>query len=339
MIALSDLMHIPQLAITWGFFFIAGISTFLLSIRKNKQPFSPTALFRHIFPFDFRSAKSVHMDVIIYVIRKLTDFAPGFVAVALTAFISKATFDALKLINQDYVPMHPGYIATFACGVALLLASEFSDYLVHYLEHKNPILWEIHKVHHSAEHLTPITSLRGHSLGLFYHNAVQSFFCGPIAALFMHVYGLSLADTLVLGTISRKAFSIGTLDALKHSHFPISLGVCEGVLISPHMHQIHHSKLKQHWDKNFGTNLSIFDWIFGTAYKPKKNEEIVLGLHGYDDVAIKKYHTLQGAYVAPLVNICRLVAESWRRRRNPALADLQPLAQDPAPPASAPSPR
>lgn len=339
MIALPHLMHIPQLAITWGFFFIAGVATFLFRISKTKQPFSPTALFRHLFPFDFRSAKSVHIDVVIYVIRKVTDFAPGFVGVALTALFSKVTFDALKLINQDHVPVHPGYVATAVCGVALLLASEFSDYAVHYLEHKNPILWELHKVHHSAEFLTPITSVRGHSLGLFYHNAAQSLFCAPIAGLFMHFYGLSLADTLVLGAISRKAFSIGTLDALKHSHFPISLGFCESFLISPHMHQIHHSKLKQHWDKNFGTNLSIFDWIFGTAYKPKRNEEIVLGLHGYDDVAIKKYHTLQGAYVTPLVNIGRLMAESWRRRRNPALADIRPLAQDPGPSASAPSPR
>src|ERR1700751_900027 len=110
MIALPHLMHIPQLAITWGFFFIAGITTFLFRISENKQAFSPTALFRHIFPFDFLSAKSVHIDVVIYVIRKLTDFAPGFVGVALTALLSKSTFDALKLINQDHVPVHPGFI-------------------------------------------------------------------------------------------------------------------------------------------------------------------------------------------------------------------------------------
>lgn len=263
------------------------------------------------------------MDVIIYVIRKFTDFAPGFVGVTLTALVSSSIFSALNATNQNNTALHPGYGATILCSITLLFLSELSDYIVHYLEHKNPILWEIHKVHHSAEHLTPITSLRGHSLALFYHNASQALFCGAASGVFMHFYGLSLADTLLLGTISRKAMSIGTLDALKHSHFAIGLGFADRVLISPHMHQIHHSKLKQHWDRNFGTNLSIFDWVFGTAYRPKKNEEILLGISGYDDVAIKKYHTLRGAYIMPLENIWRLVTGPRSRPRAPALDDVQ----------------
>ena len=46
--------------------------------------------------------------------------------------------------------------------VALFLAYELGYWLDHYLSHKVPILWEFHKVHHSAEVLSPLTNFRVH---------------------------------------------------------------------------------------------------------------------------------------------------------------------------------
>src|SRR5258707_1248057 len=132
MIASSAFLHIPQLAITWGLFFSAGLLTFLFNATRSNHAFSFRALFHHIFPFDFRSSKSVHMDVIIYVIRKFTDFAPGLLGVTLTAIASSSTFNALRAINQNHTGTHPGYATTAICSIILLFISELSDYMVHY---------------------------------------------------------------------------------------------------------------------------------------------------------------------------------------------------------------
>lgn len=310
----KNFSHLPQIVITWGIFFIAGGITFLVYCVRNRETLSVVNLFNHCFPFNFKTNKSVHMDVKIYVIRKLTDHLPGIpsliISTALTAFVN----GALVAVAPTHAAIHPGYLIVAGCTVTIFMLKEFSDYFVHYVEHKVPVLWELHKVHHSAEFLNPLTSKRGHSLALVYAGISGGVFTGLAAGLFMFMFGMSLPETMILSALASKVCTIGTLDPLKHSHFPISLGWFDRVFISPHMHQLHHSKREPHWDKNFGTNLSIYDWLFGTAYKPEKNELIVYGLAGYDDVAIQQYHTLMGVYVQPLVRIWRLLTATERPR-------------------------
>ena len=63
---------------------------------------------------------------------------------------------------------------------------------------------------------------------------------------------------------------------LRHSHVWITYGrIMERLLISPAQHQIHHSKNKVHFDRNFGVVLAIWDGMFGTlelAGKKTKNK-------------------------------------------------------------------
>jgi len=264
------------------------------------------------FPFDLRTAPSVRLDVVVYLVRKFTDFAPGLIGAAVTAGLTKLTFNALAQAFGARQAASPGHLAALLCGLALFTVREFADYGMHYLEHKNPVLWELHKVHHSAEVLTPLTAVRGHSLGVAYHAAVGGACSGTTAGVFMFVFGFSLPETLLLGGLTTKAFALGSLDPLKHSHFPVRLGPVEWVLISPHMHQVHHSRLQPHLDKNFGTNLSVFDWLFRTAYRPKVGEMIELGLHGHDAAAMRASQTLRAAYVTPLVRMSRVAVDAWR---------------------------
>ena len=46
--------------------------------------------------------------------------------------------------------------------VMLFLAYELGYWFNHWLSHKVPLLWEFHKVHHTAEVLTPLTNFRVH---------------------------------------------------------------------------------------------------------------------------------------------------------------------------------
>ena len=66
---------------------------------------------------------------------------------------------------------------------------------------------------------------------------------------------------------------------MRHSHIWLSYGpIVSKILISPAQHQIHHSSLPQHIDKNFGLVFSFWDGLFKSLYIPKSREKLEFGL-------------------------------------------------------------
>jgi hypothetical protein len=78
-------------------------------------------------------------------------------------------------------------------------------------------------------------------------------------------------------------------------------GVLGRIFVSPAHHQVHHSANPRHFNKNFGSCLALWDWMFGTLYVPaKKREPIAFGVPGRTDA-----HTVKGELVDPLVKAGR----------------------------------
>jgi sterol desaturase/sphingolipid hydroxylase (fatty acid hydroxylase superfamily) len=94
--------------------------------------------------------------------------------------------------------------------------------------------------------------------------------------------------------------------------FPFSYGpVLDRIFICPTLHQIHHGSSPQHIDKNFGGIFSIWDWLAGTLYLPRDDEELILGLQNaeHDD-----YNSVASLYVLPFVkNALRMHRFASRR--------------------------
>jgi sterol desaturase/sphingolipid hydroxylase (fatty acid hydroxylase superfamily) len=67
-------------------------------------------------------------------------------------------------------------------------------------------------------------------------------------------------------------------DGLVHLNMRVSLGRFGLCLNNPQYHRIHHSVEPQHRDKNFCKMFPLFDVIFGTAWKPGKDEFPKTGL-------------------------------------------------------------
>lgn len=304
----SSFLHMPQFIVTWAVFFGSGCLIYLIYILKNRRaiPFYECIGFKNFRQKMFR--KSLYMDVTMYAVGKFTDF------VIMAPFIAANVFACGLIISfsDAFFPFRQAasfnYACAAGCTIVMFLAAELSEYIFHISEHKFPFLWEFHKVHHSAHHLNPLTAKRNHPVSLLIGGSARGFLTGLAAGVLVSVFAISTAEALALSLVASKIFIIATLDPLKHSHFPISLGFFDRVLISPHMHQIHHSKKRIHWDKNFGTNVSIFDWLFGTGYKPVRGEQPVYGISGLSDEKLQTYNTLYGAYLYPLVkslNIAR----------------------------------
>jgi hypothetical protein len=71
------------------------------------------------------------------------------------------------------------------------------------------------------------------------------------------------------------------------------------VLNSPAQHQIHHSDAPRHFNKNFGINLSVWDWMFGTLYVTQSKPEAIR--FGTGEADHQRYLTLYSLIVTPFV--------------------------------------
>jgi hypothetical protein len=89
----------------------------------------------------------------------------------------------------------------------------------------------------------------------------------------------------------------------------------EHVLNSPAQHQIHHSDAPRHFDRNFGVNLSLWDWMFGTLYvTTSKPESLQFGIAGQGP---ERYHTLGDLIVMPFREIASKIGtlRPWAQTR------------------------
>ena len=86
-------------------------------------------------------------------------------------FLSGLASDSLTAAFGAVAPTSYEFTARVIITLALFLAYEFGYWLDHYLKHRVPALWELHKVHHSANVLTPLTVFRIHPLdGVIFAN-------------------------------------------------------------------------------------------------------------------------------------------------------------------------
>lgn len=177
----------------------------------------------------------------------------------------------------DWITVSPMTV-TILFTVALFVIQDFFKFLIHKLLHTLPFLWRFHKVHHSATTLTPLTLYRLHPFEMFI-NAARSFIISVfITGLFLYLFKNQLSLLQILG-VNAFVFTFNIAASnLRHSPIKVGFGVLENVFISPAQHQIHHSAAKQHYDKNFGSALAIWDKWFGSLLLSKEQTVTQFGL-------------------------------------------------------------
>lgn len=215
-------------------------------------------------------------------------------------FISNGIIAGLIAVAGPVAPSTwPPYVTRSVITAMLFLAYELGYWFNHWLSHKVPVLWEFHKVHHTAEVLTPLTNFRVHPIyGWIFANilAVSAAVANGIGN---YMFGETAYQYAINDTNIILVLFIHTYVHLQHSHMWISFrGALGRILISPAHHQVHHSGNPKHFDKNFGSCLALWDWMFGTLYVPaKEREPLVFGFPGNANA-----HTVKGELVEPFVN-------------------------------------
>ena len=210
-------------------------------------------------------------------------------------------FFNIEIFQIGYFSYVPQYLIVILFTFFHFLADDFSKYVVHRWMHRWPFLWALHKVHHSATNLTPMTVFRTHPLeGLVFtlRSAVTQ---GFVISTFVYFFGEGVDLYTILGA-NLFIFLFNVFGSnLRHSHIGIRYWKwLEYILISPAQHHLHHSISKRHYNKNYGATLAIWDWLFSSLHHSEETENLTLGLGSKDD---QKKHTLIELYQTPLLEI------------------------------------
>ena len=149
-------------------------------------------------------------------------------------------------------------------GITMLVFNDLANYWVHRLLHQLPWLRRIHTLHHSAEQLTLLTTHRIHPIEPLLLAIGRGLALTPVLMVAQTIFSDQLASTLLAALCISSPLYHLTLH-LQHCHISIRYPrLLRYFLMSPHVHQIHHSSAPEHRHKNYAIVFSFWDRMFGT---------------------------------------------------------------------------
>jgi len=175
-----------------------------------------------------------------FALRVLVSF---FLAAELTA-VGREIYPNLT----DLVRAYPVWFQV----IVLLVTLDLVFYVMHRAKHRYRWWWRLHETHHSSEDLDFMSSVRFHPFEKILDRLIYMF---PLTVL-----GADEAALVVWSAVEVLS------GVLIHANTRFRIGPLIYLFVGPEMHQWHHALAREHHDTNFGNVLSIFDWLFGTAY-------------------------------------------------------------------------
>ena len=168
-------------------------------------------------------------------------------------------------------PAIPSWLK-FVGGFVLL---DLVVYTQHVLHHAVPVLWRLHRVHHTDLDFDLTTGLRFHPLEIVVSMAVK---LAAVAAIGPPPLAVLLFEVALNGT-----------SLFNHSniHIPEKIDrLLRLLVVTPDMHRVHHSVIIRETNSNFGFNLPWWDRLFGT-YKDQPvsgHQDMAIGLAQFRDL-------------------------------------------------------
>ena len=137
--------------------------------------------------------------------------------------------------------------------LSVLLLDFIGAYLAHLVEHKVKPLWMVHLVHHSDHHVDTTTANR--------HHPLESLVRFSFTLLAVFILGAPIGVVMLYQSLSV------VLSQFNHANINLPVKLDQWlsyVLVTPHMHKVHHHYVLPHTDSNYGNIFAIWDRLFGT---------------------------------------------------------------------------
>ncbi len=238
----------------------------------------------------------------------------GLALVAATLFVApavEASFGRLAAAPFGLIPLiaPPPVVG----GVLGFLLMDLSFYYWHLLNHRVPVLWRFHNVHHMDPDLDVTTALRFHFGEL------------ALSAGFRVVQLLAIGVSPVTYAVYEVVFQANTLFHHSNVRLPIRLErPLNTLLVTPRMHGIHHSQVEREANSNYGVVFPWWDRLHRTLGLNVPQAALTIGVPAYSE---PEDNRLWNAVVQPF----RRQRDYWRRPDGTAVArDPEQLERRPS---------
>ena len=154
---------------------------------------------------------------------------------------------AVSLINGATMPFWLGF-------PLFLVVSDLGEYLFHRAQHRIPLLWAMHSLHHSDPDMSALTTQR-------------HYWADPL----LKKITVWAATSLIISPTPEIAGAVAMValwNFFTHSRLPVDIGRWSWLINTPAYHRRHHSSLPEHYDSNFAALFPIFDVICGSYHRP-----------------------------------------------------------------------
>ncbi len=191
-------------------------------------------------PFALRWVNNIALAVIDFAVMRWTI---GFLTLEAALVAQEHGWGLLRLAGID------GWVALIA-GV---LWMDLVSYGVHRLSHEIPLLWRIHRIHHSDPDVDVTTARR--------HHPFEPLVTVPVTALAALAFGAPPVALLLYWVIT------GLTSLFQHANSAIPGAIerpLRAVLVTPAFHLVHHSARRSETDSNYGQVFPWWDRLFGS---------------------------------------------------------------------------
>ena len=287
-------------AVAAGLLALSVLVSAAVVFLRSDHPRTLRGLIEFALPSAIVTHPSARADVLFWVTRKAVMLSLALPAgITVAASVGYAVNAGLPAAfgHAPAPRTEPGFWLLVAFTASMLLVYDLSCYLYRVMQHRFPILWELHKVHHSAEVMVGTTKDRVHPLDEIMNKVWDGLLTGPVYGLWLF-FVFNPVELTVLGLNVYVLRNILMMDFVRHTHLKISFGrVLNQVVLCPHYHQLHHSVDPVHYDRNFGLMLTVWDRLFGTLPAPAPDESFEFGLMNRE---AEQYRSLRGLYLLPV---------------------------------------
>jgi sterol desaturase/sphingolipid hydroxylase (fatty acid hydroxylase superfamily) len=216
--------------------------------------------------FPLRKEKSLFkVRLVINIVISLFSFLIAFFLIAPSVknalgWTTKENFGLLYLTELPFIIE----------GIIAFLLMDLAFYYWHLLNHKIPFLWRFHNVHHIDPDLDITTAFRFHfgEIGM----------SAGFRVIQVSLIGISPLAFIIY----ESCFTANTLFHHSNIRMPIKVErILNKLLVTPRMHGIHHSQIKNETNSNYSTVFPWWDWIHKTIRLNIPQKNIVIGIPGY----------------------------------------------------------
>jgi sterol desaturase/sphingolipid hydroxylase (fatty acid hydroxylase superfamily) len=176
------------------------------------------------------------------------------------AFTTERSFGLLHIVNLPIVVE----------GIIAFLLMDLAFYYWHLLNHKVSILWRFHNVHHFDPDLDVSTAFRFHFVEI------------GLSTLFRVIQISIIGVSPITFLIYELCFTANTIFQHSNIRIPIKIErVLNKIIVTPRMHGVHHSHIKNETNSNYSTVFSWWDILHKTIRLNIPQNKIIIGVPAY----------------------------------------------------------